>query len=82
MTLEDAKKLFELQEEEGYSVMIQKSGYVDSFAYITESDGKYTYSSEVFSGRSLSEVNLEDVEVYRHATEWDEYLEKKEYQET
>lgn len=81
MTLEDARKLLQLQDEEGYSVMIQ-SGYVDFFAYITESDGKYTYSSEVFSGRSLSEVNLEDVEVYRHATEWDEYLEKKEYQET
>lgn len=80
MTLEDAKKLLELQDE-GCSVMIQ-SGYVDTFAYINESGGEYTYSSEVFSGRSLSEIDLEDVEVYRHAVEWDEYLEKKEYQET
>ena len=78
MTLEDAKKLLELQDQEGYSVKID-SAYVDTFAYITEVDGEYVYSSSVFKNRPLSEVNLEDVAVYRHATEWGEYLEKKEY---
>lgn len=81
MTLEDAKKLYELQEENGYSVKID-SGYIDNFAYIEEIDGSYVYSSSVFSKRSLRDVGINDVYVYRNAEEWDEYLDQKEFQHT
>ena len=82
MTLEDAKKLFELQEEEGCSVMID-GGYTDGFAEIGKLDGEYVYSSDVFSHQPLSEIDLKDVKVFSYADEWDEYLfSKKEREET
>ena len=79
MTLEDAKKLHDLQEN-GCRVKIY-TGYADNFAEIYELDGQYVYDSSVFSKRPLSEIDIDEVEVYRHADEWDEYLDQKKFQE-
>ena len=69
MNLEAAKKLKELYDA-GYGVKIS-SYYVDGMATIWEheTDG-LVYSSEVYSGRPLSEVSIYGVTVYEEVGDW------------
>jgi len=60
MTRKEAKAL-ELYFDMGYVVLIKDTPYVDSEVhaiYEDEDTGEYVYDSEVFSGRSLDDVEL------------------------
>ncbi len=65
-----AKRLMELHSQ-GYVIMI-RSPYVDSpVSSIYEEDGDIVYDSQVFEGRSLLDVYMDDVKVLKEVEDWD-----------
>lgn len=76
MNIKDQEKLYDiLNSRKGYSIKIC-SHYVDSFVHNIDPNqdeqGReiYQYDSEVFSGRSLAEVSVSEVSVYKRVDNW------------
>ena len=71
MTLEEAKKLHHYYAEDGYLLLTDEG---DRVYNLQGAESGYTYSAGNYSGLSLLDLDVSEIDVYSFLEEWDEYL--------